>query len=279
MTTTQKPNEFESGIDTLLASLFESRARYVAEARQALGYVASTVTTFEERRNKVTLTVEEIRERATDRRDIEFLAKYDAAVEAAQWVTKGIEPVEGVFEDRGWSRFFLVNNSNGHIHSSMNCSTCFIDTDFSWLPELSGLTEAEAVEAYGCILCSVCFPSAPVEWTNGISKADQAAKDERAAAKAEREAAKAAKAITDIDGSKLLDANGWEIKSLVTAQRELTECYFNLLLGYERNGNTNYTEAIERIAQAIAAKTGEAADDIKATHKAKAEKKYTKEMS
>lgn len=67
----------------------------------------------------------------------------------------------------GWSRFFLVNNVGGHIHSSMGCSTCRPTTEFSWLPTLSGLTEAEAVAEHGAILCTVCFPSAPVEWTNG----------------------------------------------------------------------------------------------------------------
>lgn len=67
----------------------------------------------------------------------------------------------------GWSRFFLVQG--GHIHSSMNCSTCNNGrhlTQFGWLPELSGLDEAAAVAAHGAILCTVCFPSAPVEWTN-----------------------------------------------------------------------------------------------------------------
>ena len=33
----------------------------------------------------------------------------------------------------GWSRFFLVLNTDGHIHSSMNCSTCTYTTRFSWL--------------------------------------------------------------------------------------------------------------------------------------------------
>lgn len=68
----------------------------------------------------------------------------------------------------GWSRFFIVQG--GHIHSSMSCSTCNNGesmTQFGWLPALSGLTEAEAVAEHGAILCTVCFPSAPVEWTNG----------------------------------------------------------------------------------------------------------------
>lgn len=72
----------------------------------------------------------------------------------------------------GWSRFFLVVNNNGHIHSSQYCSTCYDTTHFNWLPALSGLTEADAVEAHGAILCTVCFPSAPVEWTNGERKVD-----------------------------------------------------------------------------------------------------------
>ena len=68
----------------------------------------------------------------------------------------------------GWSRFFLV--AGGHLHSSMNCSTCnngFNPTEFYWYPTLAGLNEAEAVEAVGSVLCTVCFPSAPVEWTEG----------------------------------------------------------------------------------------------------------------
>lgn len=71
----------------------------------------------------------------------------------------------------GWSRFFLVTSSKGHIHSSMTCRTCRDTTRYGWLPELSGQSEAEAVEAHGPALCTVCYPSAPVEWQGGwISK-------------------------------------------------------------------------------------------------------------
>ncbi len=67
----------------------------------------------------------------------------------------------------GWSRFFLV--SGGHIHASTACSTCNkgeTPTEFGWLTDLSALTEADAVTTHGALLCTVCFPSAPVEWTN-----------------------------------------------------------------------------------------------------------------
>lgn len=64
----------------------------------------------------------------------------------------------------GWSRFFVVTSSNGHIHSSMACSTCRPTTTFGWLPELSGKDQAEAIAFFGPAaeaLCSVCFPDAP----------------------------------------------------------------------------------------------------------------------
>lgn len=79
-------------------------------------------------------------------------------------------PLEALFEAERWNRFFLVTNTNGHIHRSMHCSTCRISTSFAWLPALSGLTEADAVEAHGPHLCTVCFPTAPVEWTVGEQK-------------------------------------------------------------------------------------------------------------
>lgn len=89
-----------------------------------------------------------------------------AAREQADATEAAFEALEEQYT--GWPRFFLV--SGGHIHSSMNCSTCNHNgkaTQFGWLPELSGLDEAAAVEAQGAYLCTTCFPSAPVEWTNG----------------------------------------------------------------------------------------------------------------
>jgi hypothetical protein len=74
------------------------------------------------------------------------------------------------WENHGqWSRFFMV--TGGHIHSSTGCHTLYPTTRIGWLPDLSGETEADAVAAHGALLCTVCFPSAPVEWTDG-RKAD-----------------------------------------------------------------------------------------------------------
>lgn len=62
-------------------------------------------------------------------------------------------------EYRGWTRFFLVQ----HIHNTMHCSSFRWNTRIGWLPNVSGLTEQEAVAEYGATLCTKCFKSAPVE--------------------------------------------------------------------------------------------------------------------
>ena len=71
----------------------------------------------------------------------------------------------------GWSRFWLVTSSQGHIHSSGSCSTCHKGrkpTTFALVCDLSDSTEVEAVDLFGAALCSVCFPDAPVEFTDQV---------------------------------------------------------------------------------------------------------------
>ena len=81
-------------------------------------------------------------------------------------------PLNNEFARRGgWTRFYSVRD--GHIHSSMECSTCNKmgkPTEFGWIPEWSGRSEAEALEAlvsqsHKTVLCTVCYPTAPVAWT------------------------------------------------------------------------------------------------------------------
>jgi hypothetical protein len=61
----------------------------------------------------------------------------------------------------GWTRFFLVK----HIHRSTHCSSFRPTTRVGWLPQVSGLTEAEAVAENGETLCTICYPSAPTALT------------------------------------------------------------------------------------------------------------------
>lgn len=97
----------------------------------------------------------------------------------------------------GWNRAFLVTNNGGHVHRSMDCSTCRPTTQFHWIVEYADKDESEIVEAAGERACTVCYPTAPVEVLSRPTrifsedeKARQAAREEREAKKAERDAAK-----------------------------------------------------------------------------------------
>ena len=111
-----------------------------------------------------------------------------------------IAPLNDLFQANQWQRFFLVTNTNGHVHRSMNCSTTYPTTDWAWLPHLSGLTDKEAVDDQGGILCTHCFPDAPSDYTSGESKAKREQREQRAEEKRVRDAKKLAKKIT-ADGS------------------------------------------------------------------------------
>lgn len=92
---------------------------------------------------------------------VEFRAKVAEAAAAR----KAIGEHEANYT--GWDRFYLVVSSAGHIHRSMNCSTCYDTTGYALIPSLSCATEAEAVALAGPNLCSVCYPAAPVADVGG----------------------------------------------------------------------------------------------------------------
>lgn len=138
-------------------------------------------------------------------------------------LTAEATPFEVEFDTRRWNRYFLVTNTNGHVHRGMDCNTCFPTTLYAWLPELSGCDEAEMIVEFGEMACTICFPDAPANPAfHAPGRRDAAAKAERAAEKAEKQALKDAKAITAPDGSPL-KVDGWVIKTKVAAQRELSK--------------------------------------------------------
>ena len=92
-----------------------------------------------------------------------------------------------------WTRAFLVINSNGHVHSSMNCNTCFDTTRYNWLIQYSNDDENTIVEDAGQDACTICYPSAPAEVLNRPSRIVTADKVAKAQAKAERDAKREAK--------------------------------------------------------------------------------------
>ena len=86
---------------------------------------------------------------------------YHDAIAARDAARQAIDAHEVAYT--GWARFVLVTSSAGHVHSSMHCSTCHLTTTYAPVVQLSGCTEAEAVDLLGSTLCTVCFPTAPVE--------------------------------------------------------------------------------------------------------------------
>jgi hypothetical protein len=83
---------------------------------------------------------------------------------------KACEPFDAEYTRRPWARFFQVQD--GHIHSGTRCQGGSIrnTTRVGWRPELSDKDAADAVAALGPLLCTKCFPSAPVEYTRGLEK-------------------------------------------------------------------------------------------------------------
>jgi len=192
MMTANFTKEQAKQVDAKLAE--DQRAYYKALERQesavrGVAHFASSKTLVIARRSypsfdgKTVATAEEASQRGAelrasrnlqpwDERSFEnYMGKLAAAMTEVAALRESIEAAHTMWEDHGrWSRFFLV--TGGHIHSSTHCHTLRFTTRLGWLPELSGETEKDAVDAHGALLCTVCFPSAPVEWTNGSTEDD-----------------------------------------------------------------------------------------------------------
>lgn len=176
------PPEIDEQLATIWGEANAIRTR-MDSAKRDLAFAVGVKPVYRSRtRREVLTSVEELLEMAQAKIDNPETKPWDresAERAVARWHELKAEhavkreqarPLEAVYNEKKWSRFFLVRNTGGHIHSSMNCSTCHPTTSFAWLPLLSGLTEKDAVEAHGPLLCSVCYPSAPVEWTVGLEK-------------------------------------------------------------------------------------------------------------
>jgi hypothetical protein len=123
----------------------------------------------------------------------QHFAAYEAALEETA-------PYDAEYNRRPWTRAWIVTSSEGHVHSTMACTTCnkrrqkrdgtwSAGTTFGWLPEVSGMDEAEIVDLAGEKACTVCYPSAPVESLGKPCRLDTAErKAEKAAKQAEKDA-------------------------------------------------------------------------------------------
>jgi hypothetical protein len=149
------------------------RTAEIALARDCDEKIAAAWDLYWEARKPIeaaTQTITEARKRLRSTRSPEtYLARIadaEARIELAALTAEPLRRAAIALDAAlytGWTRFYLVQ----HIHSSQHCSSFRSTTRVGWLPDVSGLTEAEAVAEHGAILCTICFPSAPTEWTEG----------------------------------------------------------------------------------------------------------------
>lgn len=169
------------------------------------------------------------------------------------------------FTRRGtWTRYYLATSHNGHVHSSMWCSTCNRNgksTDFYWLTSESGATAEDVVAKARAQACTTCFPWAPVTTRRGEYRTpDQEEKERRAAERAARKAAADAKKITTPNGGELFEAEMWrgkisdggQIKTGVAAQRRLVQAVTDMAFyGPGHMSFPAWQETARRCAEAL----------------------------
>lgn len=197
-------------------------------------------------------------------------AKIAAAKAALVPLHDEIAPYRDEYEVRGWTRYYLVTNVNGHIHSSMHCSTCFPTTEFGWLPQCSGRTPEDMIKEHGEDMCSECFPSAPA-----IAKGFRKSEADKQAARQEREAKREAKRAEQIE---VIKANGRTetFKTRRAVENEIARCIYNAVTW--EGGSKLDEDRAEALAEALAKKVGENPAEILATSKAKQLKKRISEL-
>jgi len=142
-----------------------------------------------------------------------------------------IRDLDAIYDQDPWTRAFLVLASNGHVHSSLDCSTCFPTTRYQWLIQYSNDDENTIVEDAGQDACTICYPSAPAETLNRPSRIVTADKIAKAQAKAEREAKKAERIAKEkanaptASGKFLTYKEGKWTREIKTERSAITEWY------------------------------------------------------
>ncbi len=204
------------------------------------------------------------------------------------------DPLNTEFTRRGgWTRAFLVDNTNGHVHKNRHCSTCFPTTRYTWLPDYSGSDENKIVEDAGEAACTVCYPSAPVDGLKRKSLIEapdkKIAREAREAAKTERDRKNTEKGITNPDGSevRLVGRYGDTIKAARTAEISAVDALVMLKVAKAKiNEYYSSTEAVEThtanyeiLINALANKFGRSREEQEAILEEKANKKLKKDWS
>jgi hypothetical protein len=234
---------------------------------------------------------------------VSHIAKYNEKIEMLIAQRKPLSlrraDLMEIYKNDPWTRAFLVINSNGHVHSSMGCSTCFDTTRYNWLVQYSNDDEATIVADAGQDACTVCYPSAPADVLNRPSRIVTADKIAKAQAKADRDAKRQAKiekakaSAPTASGEPLKVPSSWNngkfdyINTERTAVSEFKSNYsrsLDAIVTHYFDGKPHTAESIAHqearransqhictiIAQALAGKHGVTFDEMWATLEKKA---------
>lgn len=190
-----------------------------------------------------------------------YLDKASEWAEVAVESRKLIAPLQDEYIRRGmWTRYWLVTNSNGHVHDTTHCTTTYASTSFAWLTHLSGTDREDLVELAGEKACTVCFPDAPVETRNRPSRVKTPEQEAKAAEKAQKAAAKAASEVVVED---YRDGSRRSTKSFKTVRAATNEIASTLssMVGYGPTHPTfdEWQSNVTNIIDALVAK-GEVVD-------------------
>lgn len=219
-------------------------------------------------------------------------------VERAEALLEDLEaaamPYRNEFVRRGgWNRYYMVDNTGGHLHTTRSCRTTYASTSWYWMVEMSGMERWDAVEKAGALACLACFPeyreyiehSRPGTIETPNQRKTREEREAAAKAKEEKAAAKAAKAITKIDGSPLREftvlyktgamvETTYVVKTEVSARRQVAEAAHDLLwYGTDHPSAPAWRKTAAEFTVAIAAKTGEDLEALRTTVVEKAMKK------
>jgi hypothetical protein len=198
-----------------------------------------------------------------------------------------IVPLNQEWRNRGqWTRVYLVDNSNGHVHTSTACRNTYASTQFIWITRLSGASEGEVIEQAGSRTCLTCFPSVREEIIAG--RPCMIESPARRASRLEREARIVARAekmrktgITNPDGTPLVinDLGKREIKTEVAANRAAMQAAYDIRLYSTTDPYApEWAENMERCLAALAHKRGTTVAIEREALIKKVEAKYRREM-
>ena len=230
--------EFAVKIDTELSSLYDKRWSLISKLESAEDTKKFYEKHYPNRVEEIAKSEKEIQVIKASIREVYFeICKLDE-----------------IYDQDPWTRAFLVLASNGHVHSSMDCNTCFPTTRYNWLVQYSNDDEKTIVEDAGQDACTICYPSAPAEVLNRPSRIVTADKIAKAQAKAEREAKKAEKIAKEkanaptASGEFLYFKNGKYTEVIKTERSAVTE-WFNLQ--WKREVVTHYYDGRPHSAESI----------------------------